>query len=253
MSALIQKHMFVIKLFFFALLCTGLAAAGAFAKNTCIDCHKDENFRVQNRALFDYYNIWKGSSHELAGVMCEDCHGGNSLKTNKDSAHKGTFLSLTSIEKSTFKVIPQRCGACHEAVLKNFVDSKHYTALLNEGTGPHCATCHGSMNSEVYYTPIVKRACAECHNEYTKNSPEVVGEADKILHRINVSRVFRNWINIHYSDRAPERTEEINGLYRDITNSWHTFDFTKLDEKSENLLNKSKSLVNKAMAEKRKK
>ena len=241
--------LFVLVIIFFM----GLTAPSVYAKDMCVDCHKNEKFRIQKKVLFDYYNNWKDSTHDLAGVTCTDCHRGDATKSNKDAAHKGHFSFVGVTDKESFKKIPQICGKCHEEVLGNFVESKHYRALSEKGNGPHCVTCHGSMNVKVYYTSIIAKACDDCHNEYTKNHPEVVGEADKILHRINVSRAFRNWVTIHYSDKEPRTVKKINELYRNITNAWHTFQFVKLDEKSLDLLNQLKSLVNRGLAEKKKK
>jgi formate-dependent nitrite reductase cytochrome c552 subunit len=248
-----RKNVYGMIFIFLAVFTAGLAVPSAYAEDMCIDCHKNEKYRVQNKMLFEYYQNWKDSVHELAGVACIDCHGGDADQKNKDRAHKNNFSSLISADRSTFKIIPERCGKCHESVLSNYTESKHYRALVEKGTGPQCATCHGSMNAEVYYTSVVARSCKECHNEYTKNRPEIVGEADKILHRINVSRALNNWVSIYYSDKEPETVEKMNALYQDVAESWHKFDFTMLDEKSEKLLAGLKSLVNKKLAEKRKK
>jgi hypothetical protein len=236
---------------FFAILIVG--SGSVFAEDSCVNCHKDEKFRVQNKILFNYYANWKDSVHDLADVQCTDCHGGNMNKSDKESAHKDGFSSLTAIDGAAYKMIPERCGQCHAPVLNNFMESKHYKALLEKGTGPQCVTCHGSMNAEVYYTSVVVRACKECHNEYTMNRPEIAGEADKILHRINVSRAYRNWISIYYSDDDPGKVKEMDAQYKDVADSWHRFDFDKLDSKSQGLLSRMKSLVNKKLAEKRSK
>lgn len=233
-------------------LIVALTVPSAFAKDTCIDCHKKADLRVQNKMLFEYYLNWKDSVHDIAGVVCKDCHGGNADKGDKDSAHKGDFLAFTDMDKAGFKEIPKRCGKCHEDVLKNYASSKHNKALLEKEAGPHCSTCHGSMNVEVYYTSIIAWTCKECHNEYTGNSPEIVGEADKILHRMNVSRAFKNWVSIYYADSKPAKVKEMNAMYKDIADSWHSFDFQKLDKKSQDLLNRLKSMVNKGLDEKRK-
>ncbi len=226
---------------------TGLSVSDIDAKDRCLDCHKDIKFRVQNRILFDYYTQWKDSTHDIASVSCNDCHGGDPTKIDKESAHRNGFSSLTSIENESFKEIPKRCGKCHEEILKNFKESKHYSALIEKGTGPHCSTCHGSVNINVYYTSVISRTCQGCHNEYTKNRPEIVGEADKILHRINVSHAYKRWILIDYHDEYPEKVEEILTLYKAVAESWHTFDFRELDRKSEDLLNKMKSLIHRRL------
>jgi ribosomal protein L37AE/L43A len=248
-----KKNLYRIVFIFLAAFFVMSAVPYTYAKDTGVDCHKDDKFRVKNRSLLEYYSDWKDSVHDLAGVKCTDCHGGNPNERDKKAAHKDHFSSLTAIEKASFKLIPQRCGKCHEEVLKYFAESKHYKALLEKETGPHCSTCHGSMNAQVYYTSLVTWTCKECHNEYTKNRPEVVGEADKILHRINVSRAFMRWVSDYYSDKEPEKVKEINAQYKDLANSWHKFDFAQLDKKSHALLHRLKSLVNRRLSEKRKK
>jgi len=217
-------------------------------KGWCIECHKDDKFRVQNRILYDYYNNWKGSIHDLSGITCTDCHGGDPAKSDIKTAHGDNFSSLTERDKESFKKIPQICGRCHKAVLKNFVDSKHYKAVLQSGTGPHCATCHGSVNTKVYYASIIGKACRSCHNTETKNLPEISGTAEEILQNINVSRAYRNWALIFYTGKETVKLKEMNALYRDITDSWHKFDFVRLNEKSKELLNGLKSMVNKELS-----
>lgn len=249
--SLFKKTSHITIIVFLALLFIGPFITYTDAKDRCIECHKDTKFRVQNKILFDYYNNWKDSTHDIASVSCNDCHGGDPTKRDKKDAHKDGFSSLTSIDNASFKKIPKRCGKCHEEVLKNFKESKHYKALLEKGTGPHCSTCHGSVNINVYYTSVIARSCKDCHNAYTKNHPEIVGEADKILHRINVSHAYKRWLLIDYQDVYPAEVEEIIMQYADVAESWHKFDFRELDQKSEELLNKIKSLVSKGLEEKR--
>jgi formate-dependent nitrite reductase cytochrome c552 subunit len=244
-----QKGLFLV----FSLFLISITSPSAYAIDNCVDCHKNDNFRVQNKMLYDYYRNWKDSSHDLSGVTCIDCHGGNPQKIDMKSAHGDSFTSLDVSEADSYGKIPEVCGKCHDPEFNHFKQSKHYKALLDKGTGPHCVTCHGSMNAAVYYTSMIAMTCKNCHNEYTGNHPQVVGEADKILHRINVSRSFKNWVTLHYSDIEPEQVKVITQLYNEIAASWHTFDFVQLDEKSEDLLQRLKALVNRALAHKRKK
>jgi len=225
------------------------------AADNCIECHKDKKFRVQNKKLYDYYSKWVRSSHDIAGITCVDCHGGEPTEKDKDAAHKNGFSSPNVSGEAFYKEIPQTCGSskCHDSVLQNFTKSKHFKALQKEGKGPHCATCHGSVNSNVYYTSIVAKTCEACHNEETKNHPEVTKFAEKILQRLNVSRAYRNWVVIFYSDKDPIKLKEVNALYGKVADSWHKFNFLQLDEKSQELLTTLKSMVHKGIAEKKKK
>jgi hypothetical protein len=247
-----RKHMILCTCIYFiaSVVIFMPAVSGA---DSCVNCHRDDKFRVQNRILYDYYQSWKNSVHDLQGISCTECHGGDSSVESADRAHRDGFTSLTQSDAESYKKLPAVCGKCHESVLKNFIQSKHYAALSQKGTGPHCATCHGSMNADVYYTSVISRTCQECHNEYTMNKPSVAGAADKILHRINVSRAYRNWLNTNYADREKEGVQEVNDLYRYVVDAWHTFDFAQLDEKSLALLNTSKALIQKGLAEMKKK
>jgi hypothetical protein len=233
------------RIVFFILMIPLLTVSYANAKDTCLECHRDRKFQTENRVLFDYYRNWRGSVHDREDVSCADCHGGDRTEKDKEKAHINDFTSLTHRDKDAYKKITDRCGRCHKEILKHFTGSKHYKALLEKATGPHCSTCHGSVNTNVYYSSVIWRSCKECHNEYTENHPEVVEAAGRILDRINVSSGLMRWVLPEYYDAHPEKVNEIRSLYKDVARSWHAFDFTRLDQKSLELLDTIESLINK--------
>ncbi len=238
-----REHSYKVILLLLGVFFTGGSVSYTDAKDTCVECHKDIKFMDKNGVLFEYYSNWINSIHEIEGVTCTDCHGGDPTKSDKENAHKNDFSSLTVTDRFSSQKITERCGKCHKAVLKNFTESKHYKALVKKGTAPNCSTCHGSMNADVYYTSVISRSCKNCHNEYTKNIPDIVGEADKILHRINVAHLYKRWVLIEYHFTEPTKVEEILALYINVAESWHTFDFEELDQKSQVLLRKIRTLV----------
>ncbi|MBI4403697.1 MAG: hypothetical protein HY537_06035, partial [Deltaproteobacteria bacterium] len=85
----------------------------AFASNGCVDCHKDEKFKVQNKLLYDYYKNWENSPHEIANVSCVDCHGGNTKTHDKVEAHLGLLPQSDPKSPVYYKNIPATCGRCH--------------------------------------------------------------------------------------------------------------------------------------------
>ena len=249
----IKKISFKVTIFFIAVLVIGFTTSNVYAKDYCVSCHKDAKFRVQNKILFDYYNYWKGSVHETSGIICIDCHGGDETKSDKDIAHKTKdFSSLTPVDNTSQKIIPVVCGKCHKAVFKNFQASKHYAALKKDKFSPNCITCHGSMNTEIYAANNIASGCASCHNQKSKQAPEVGKHAENLLTKINFIRAYKKWVTINYKSKQPDTVKKLNNQYKDMVISWHQFDFTEMDEKTQKLLINLRSLVNKGLAENRK-
>jgi len=79
----------------FGLVLTLLAAlpAGAEApatvKDSCVACHRNPDFLVQNKKLYDYFRDWQLSIHQQNDVSCSDCHGGNPEIADQQGAHGG--------------------------------------------------------------------------------------------------------------------------------------------------------------------
>lgn len=230
------------------LLCgawTGVFAAAP--ADTCRECHQDEKFRVQNKKIYDYFQAWQGSPHDLAGVACTACHGGDPTRADKDESHKGILPQSSPESPFHYKNIPKTCGGCHAPVYERFVRSRHYELLQTSGRGPSCITCHGALNAKVYSTTIIERACANCHNKKTGNRPQIIGQAQEILGRLNHANGYRKGLAFYYkSIRKPEAMEKVDLAYRDVMLFWHEFDFKKLGPRSQELLSETKALYVKA-------
>lgn len=218
-------------------------AAAAAPAESCIECHKDEKFRVQNKKIYDYYQEWKGSAHDLAGLSCTACHKGDATKAGKDAAHVGIVPQSDPASPFHFKNIPTTCGGCHQPVLERFAKSRHYAQLESTGLGPNCITCHGALNARVYATTIVERACSSCHNAKSKNHPEVIAQASEILARLNHANGYRKGLKFYYkSVKKPGAMAKVDNAYTDTINFWHEFDFKKLGPRSQDLLAELKKL-----------
>ncbi|NIA30523.1 MAG: hypothetical protein GWP06_11505 [Actinobacteria bacterium] len=235
----------------FSLFFVLIINTNAFSVDTCVDCHKDKKFRVQDKKVFDYFNKWKGSVHDIAGVTCVDCHGGDPSKAKKEQAHPKNLSPADASSMVYYKNIPETCGKCHEAVYVNFVKSDHYKVLKETGRGPVCTTCHGSLVTNVYYTSIVLSTCISCHNQQNQNHPEVINTAEQILHRLNVSQGYMKWTSIHYKKKSGELIK-LNSLYQKIANSWHQFNFATTEKDSNKLLSEVKALFHEAYKGKKK-
>jgi cytochrome c3-like protein len=166
----------------------GLFDAGvpvaAQGKDGCIDCHsrqKDRSGQV--------VSIYQTSTHSLASVGCDGCHGGDSSQAEKSKAHAGHFIARPDTAATL-----EMCGACHRQPLGFFKGSRHVAARPNAAR-LDCAECHGvhaiGAASESFRWP---QFCAGCHGlEYLPQLPrpfqEMLTLADDLregIHRLEV-------------------------------------------------------------------
>jgi len=137
---------------------TVVAAVG----NTCVECHR----QIPEGVLAGHgFREWEESLHAAKGVSCEACHGGDPTKGEKEEAHQGVLSSREPESLVYFQRIPETCGRCHSAEFEPFQASIHYKQLEEEGRGPNCVTCHGSMAVSILTPGELQRTCSACHNE----------------------------------------------------------------------------------------
>ncbi len=222
-------------------LASFMLLSGTAVADACVDCHKNPSFRTQNKKLYDYYNDWISSTHKKAGVSCADCHGGDPNAELAEAAHNGGFLPANPNSDVYYKKLPATCGKCHQSAYEEFTQSKHYKALMNELEAPHCATCHGSINSKVYYTSIVDPTCNSCHNNQRADLPRVSAQAEEILQRLNIAKAYMGWTELYYKEKNwPAGIDEYRAEYQAIADAWHRFKLAETDEVSTELLSRLK-------------
>ncbi|MBD3221942.1 hypothetical protein GF314_11945, partial [bacterium] len=108
----------------------------------CMTCHKDKSPGL--------YKQWFTSKHGAAGVTCIDCHGAEDGEPD-GYMHEGALIATL--------VTPRDCGACHEQVAEEVMNSYHAhageildskDAYLAHAAGGHpvaiagCESCHGA-------------------------------------------------------------------------------------------------------------
>lgn len=230
-----------------SLLLALLVQVGAVSaeENSCENCHRNPDFLVTNKKLYDYYQEWSASVHRHEGVTCDDCHGGNPEASDEREAHGDGVAASNPASGVYYRNIPETCGTCHDEVLDGFLTSKHFAHLeKKEGDeqGPTCVTCHGSINSEVLDVTSVATACERCHNEQHANHPEIPEKARAILNRFLSIQRFYRYIAIRAEpSEARKFFEEIDPRRRQLAVTWHTFDLEKIDEGSAELLDQLKA------------
>jgi formate-dependent nitrite reductase cytochrome c552 subunit len=205
-----------------------LSTATVSFGDECIDCHKDPAFKVQHPKLYNYFVDYDNSVHGVAGISCSDCHGGNPNTRDLTQAHDNVLAPVK------FDQIPNTCGQCHIEQRDAFVTSDHYRILEEDGTAPNCATCHGAMEMDFIFVTRVKSTCLFCHNQESGVYPEVPGQADYVLNKINIIKGYRSFVDTHAKDR--ELVAELNKSYEELTAKWHRFDLADVETDTKELL-----------------
>jgi hypothetical protein len=213
------------------------------APNSCVTCHGNHDFMVQNKKLFDYYQAWKLSIHGVSGVMCHECHGGNPAQADKAAAHGTAMLSAGQAGSPTsYQNVPDTCARCHDDVYQNYRRSKHFENLQvtdkgKDKQGPNCVTCHGSVNTTVLNVTTVRNTCSQCHNKDTGNYPEIPEQAEAVLSQfLSVHRYYR-----YIATRGDAATikaifKVIDPRVKRLNASWHTFDLDKVTRETLDLI-----------------
>jgi len=151
-------------------------------KSSCIECHS----KLEGE-LGDPARSIKNDVHLSRGLSCNDCHGGDPTKDDKDAAKdrsKGYLGRPRTVD------IPAFCGKCHNdaSFMKKFnpalrVDQeKEYStsvhgSLLKAGNTKvaTCISCHGvhgirAVNDALssVYPLNVAETCSKCHSDATR-------------------------------------------------------------------------------------
>ncbi|MBF0352414.1 MAG: ammonia-forming cytochrome c nitrite reductase subunit c552 [SAR324 cluster bacterium] len=210
----------------------------AFAKkveNSCVDCHSDSDFLVTNKKLYNYFQQWTSSTHNQEEVTCTDCHGGNQEEADKKLAHGKDIDSNVR-----FANVPDTCGTCHDDIYNGYRKSPHFENLTKKKDGhqgPNCVTCHGSLNVAALNVNTVKKTCVQCHNEKTKNNPEIPDKAENLLNQFLSIHRFYRYISLR---GEPTDTKSfltgIDGQLEDLSTTWHTFDLKNIATKTRTVL-----------------
>lgn len=212
---------------------SGTPLVASAADNSCVECHKSEDYYAKHPRLHAYYRQWVDSPHALAGTTCDECHGGRPRESQQQAAHKGVLPIGDPNSRLYFKNQPRTCGRCHGDKQQQFKESNHYAALMEERSAPSCTTCHPAMSTRPGYRSIVLDACRTCHREGNEAGlPIVADKVERALHQLNIARGLLGWSTIHYEalgwpqdsrDQISELTEE----YESIVTKVHRFDLEK--------------------------
>ncbi|MBT7151227.1 MAG: hypothetical protein HN945_02085 [Deltaproteobacteria bacterium] len=218
------------------------------AKEGCIDCHSNPDLIVTNKKLFDYYREWRRSIHKEEDVTCSDCHGGNPDASSKKTAHGGAKGTRKMMRAVSFQNIPETCGQCHDDILVGYTQSNHFKHLKSKNQvkqGPNCVTCHGSLNSVALNVNTVSQTCQVCHNQISRNNPDIPKKAEWLLNKfLSTHRLFR-YVSIKSSSADDRAFLKKAGIQMEaLSEEWHTFDLKLFEQKTRRLLDDLKNKRN---------
>jgi hypothetical protein len=215
-------------------------APAAEGTDSCVECHRNPDFLVTNKKLYDYFQEWHLSVHKQEEVSCADCHGGDPKASDKEKAHAGDVGEAMQTSAVNFKNIPDTCGHCHEDYLQAYRGSPHFEHLIakeQEGQGPNCVTCHGSVNESVLNVNTVQVTCLRCHNDESENNPDIPDRAKTVLNKFLSIHRFYRYITVR-GDPSETRAffETVGARVKSLSVNWHSFDLSKVEEMTGELL-----------------
>ena len=135
--------------------------------------HSAEQLKIKLARTGQTTPIVLKNQTELKAPKCNDCHG---------VQH---YITDIKLNQTKFDVI-NRCGACHEKLIKTYFGTYHgKAAKLGSDKVAKCVNCHGSHDLLAPTNPAsmlseinIQKTCQECHKKANKNFTEYLPHAD---------------------------------------------------------------------------
>ncbi len=144
-------------------------------KSNCVRCHL-----TAGRELTAPAQDFARSVHDLHGMTCSDCHGGN--RDKDESAHEAEFGFIGT----KLSAHMAGCAECHDEQAAAVKSGPHYWDFSKKVNlkYPVCSDCHGHHDVEKPPAEFsLKTVCRECHLNFEHDMPhaaEVVIENDRL-------------------------------------------------------------------------
>jgi Cytochrome c3 len=144
-------------------------------KSNCVRCHL-----TAGRELTAPAQDFARSVHDLHGMTCSDCHGGN--RDKDESAHEAEFGFIGT----KLSAHMAGCAECHGEQAAAVKSGPHYWDFSKQVNlkYPVCSDCHGHHDVERPPAEFaLKTVCRECHLNFEHDMPalaEVVIENDRL-------------------------------------------------------------------------
>lgn len=163
--------------------------------SNCVACHL-----TAGRELTAAVEHFVRSVHDLNGLTCYDCHGGN--RENDARAHEEDFGFIGTKISAHLKV----CSECHTEEADRLAAGPHHWDFSKRVNTqyPTCVDCHG--NHDVGNPPAdfkLANMCLDCHHTLEKDFPHM---ASVVVHGDLLADVLRDVQkkNVAADDPIPE-------------------------------------------------
>lgn len=232
--------------------CLLLLAAITARANECIDCHQDPDFFARYPKLYSYYQQWLDSPHMRSRVTCDDCHGGDADNTDIETAHAGVLPMSDRASSLHYQNQPVTCGRCHGDMQREFVQSKHFDALMGERTAPTCTTCHPAMSRRPEFRIIALKACTTCHGAGNpQDLPLIVDRAEHVFNQLNIAAGLMAWTRLHFESHdwpgdSRDRMRQLDRDHREILTWVHQFNLEQTESATVELLGELRVIFDEA-------
>jgi len=230
----------------------GFSLSAQSAENNCISCHEQSDFFAQYPKLHEYYQQYLVSPHKKSGVTCDACHGGNANTSSIKKAHVGVLPMSDSGSTVYYQKQPRTCGKCHKDKQEQFIQSKHYAALMEHRAAPTCTTCHPAMSERPDLRSIVLNACRNCHGEgNSEDLPLIADQAESVFGQLNIAGGLLGWTRIHYESHdwpndSRQHVSDLEKRHADIITRVHQFDLQQTETATIGLLADLKNIFSEA-------
>lgn len=148
--------------------------------SNCAACHL-----TAGRELTDAVVHFVRSVHDLQGLTCYDCHGGN--REVDARAHEEAFGFIGTKLSAHLKV----CSECHTDEAERLAAGPHHWDFSKRVNTqyPTCIDCHG--NHDIGNPPAdfkLANMCLDCHHKLDKDYPQI---ASVVTHGDQLAEVLR--------------------------------------------------------------
>ena len=146
----------------------------------CLACHEKQDLKMvlpsgQELSLYIDKAAYAKSMHGVKHMSCTACHPDNQTKTleaSQSNAGKPHDAFTGNVARELNRGIIQRgCAKCHEPIFKQYRESVHGKALIEESNldVPSCTDCHGIHNIRNPETMLFRLdspdTCSKCRGD----------------------------------------------------------------------------------------